>query len=499
MIGRRNFLKLTGLGVLSPFFFLQEKKAFPNIVLVLADDLGWSDLGCYGGEIETPNLDRLARQGVRFTQMHNTAKCFPSRACLLTGRYAQHCGMDKSPGYIKEAKTLGEVLRSKGYLCLMTGKHHGKDNPFDRGFDHYYGLRDGAANYFNPGHQRENEEEPAQKRRARRTFCFDGKVLTPYTPKEKDFYSTDYFTNWALGFLDRYAKKEQPYFLYVAYQAPHDPLQAWDKDIARYKGAYLKGYDRIAKARYKKQQKMGLIDQSFPLSPPDRRNWESLSSEEKEDQDQRMAVYGAMVHCMDRNIGRLLKKIQERGEEENTLVIFASDNGCSAETVKKGFGRIGTMTRWASLGPDWANVCNTPFRYFKNYSHQGGVCTPMIAYWPKKIKPGGRITHFPGHFIDIMATLMEITGAVYPACEGESLLPILKGENLSRKKPLFWQWSRGKAVRKDGWKLVSWRDKWELYDMGADKTETSDLSKTRPKKTKELKQLFERWRNGEQF
>lgn len=486
-------------------------KQLPNIVLILADDMGWSDLGCFGGEISTPNLDRLAKSGIRFTQFHNTAKCFPSRACLLTGQYAQSVGMSQKPEYFKNAVTLAEVMRSAGYRTLMTGKHHGLDNPFDRGFDHYYGLRDGAANYFNPGHQRPGEDLPAQKRPAGRYWCFDEQVLQPYTPIEEDFYSTDYYTKWAINFLEEYKSENKPFFLYIAYQAPHDPLQAWPEDIAKYRGKYDVGYEVIAKKRYKKQIDLGIIDGSFPRSLPTCNDWNSLTKFEKEKQALKMAVYAAMIDRMDKNIGRVLKKIKDMGQENNTLILFASDNGSSAEDAESnvgGTGEIGSMTYWASLGLSWANVSNTPFRYYKNYSHEGGICTPLIAHWPDGIKNPGRFSKFNGHFIDIMATLVDITGAKYPnlikndiikSMDGESIYDIFLGKEMNRSRPLFWNWSKGKAIIEENWKLVSWDGDWELYNMENDRTETINLATQYPDKVKELSSFFREWlKNVEQ-
>ncbi len=511
MSTRRDFLKTVGLGSIACSSMINQKASAqnkrPNILLILADDMGWSDIGCYGGEVHTPNLDRLANGGIRFTQFHNTAKCFPSRACLLTGLYAQQCGMARGPGYFnKQCVTLGEVLQTAGYRTLMAGKHHGKDNLFDRGFDHYYGLRDGCCNYFNPGHQREGEGKPAQKRN-NRYWCFDEKVLSPFTPEARDFYTTDYFTKYALGFLDQHKNEDKPFFLYMSYTAPHDPLMAWADDIAKYEGKYSAGYKAIRQARDKRQRQMGLIDDRFPLSDPTYQSWDSLSDEEKKDEERKMMVYAAMIDRMDQNIGKLLQKIEEMGELDNTLVLFASDNGCSAEVVRGGFnvpgsGEIGTMTRWSSLGGDWANASNTPFRYFKNYSHEGGICTPLVAWWPKGIKNGGRISEFVGHFIDFMPTLIDVAGAEYPSefngneivpYEGKSLLPVLNEEKLERDKPIFWQWSRGRAIRDENWKMVSWRGDWELYDMKTDKTETNNLASEKPKVVAQLENQYNTW------
>jgi arylsulfatase A-like enzyme len=508
---RYNLFKETVLGIIalllcSSIVHTNEIKSDikkPNIIFILADDMGWSDLGCYGGEIETPNLDRLAYNGIRFTQMHNTAKCFPSRACLLSGVYAQQCGMDKKPASFKNSVTLGNVLKSGGYRTLASGKHHSTDNLYDQGFDHYYGLRDGACNYFNPGYPREGEGIPAQKQPGRRNWCIDDKTFRPYTPEEKDFYTTDYFTNYALQYLDQYKDETKPFFLYLAYNAPHDPLQAWPEDIKKYEDRYLSGWEKLREERYQRQLTLGLVDASAPISPPSYQDWESLSAEERKKSSRKMAVYAAMVDRLDQNVGRLLKKIKEVGKDKNTLILFASDNGCSAEIARAQTesGEIGSMTRWSSLGGDWANASNTPYRYYKNYSHEGGICTPFIAYWPGVIK-AGRISHHPGHFIDIMPTFMEISGAPYPGThnnqtivpyEGESLLPVFQAQERSRTKPIFWQWSDGKAVLKRKWKLVSWKGEWELFDMEKDRTETTNLAKEYPQIVSEFKALHEKW------
>ena len=476
----------------------------PNIILILADDLGWSDLGCYGAEIATPNLDRLAAQGIRFTQFHNTAKCFPSRACLLTGLYAQQVGMDQQPGRFKNAVTLGDVLQSAGYRTLAAGKHHSTQNLVEQGFDRYFGLRDGACNYFNPGKPRPGEGMPSQKRPGKRAWCIDEQTLIPYTPKEKDFYTTDAFTNRAIGYLEEYKNEDKPFFLYLSYNAPHDPLQAWPEDIKKYENRYLEGWDKLRKERYQRQIELGLIGQAMPLSPPTYREWESLTPEQRRTEARKMAVYAAMVDCMDQNVGKLLAKLKQLGEDQNTLILFASDNGCSAELAKgkSNSGPIGSMTRWTSLGRDWANACNTPFRFFKNYSYQGGICTPLIAYWPKGIQNPGRLSDHVGHFIDVMPTLLEISESTYPkahkgesipAFEGESFASVFRAQTTPRQKPLFWQWANGKAVRKGKWKLVAWKNEWQLFDMSADLTETKDLSSQHPALVGDLKKAHATW------
>ncbi|MCD6354155.1 MAG: arylsulfatase [Prolixibacteraceae bacterium] len=485
----------------------------PNILLICADDLGWSDIGPYGSEVHTPNLDRLANGGLRFTRFHNTSKCFPSRACLLTGVYAQQNGYSKTfKNPITNAVTLGEVLQTAGYRTLWSGKHHGLENPFTRGFDRYFGLKDGACNYFNPGNQRPGEGAPARKgphgNKRVRAWCIDSVMYNPYTPKEKNFYTTDYFTNYAVKWLEEYKNEQKPFFLYMAYNAPHDPLMAWPEDIAKYKGKYNEGYKKIRLQRYKKQLELGLIDKSYKLSEPTYQKWDTLTDQQKKDEIRKMEVYAAMIDRLDQNIGRLLSKLKEIGKDKNTLILFVSDNGASAEMVNitDDFGEIGTMTRWSSLGRSWANVGNTPFRFYKNFSYEGGINTPLIAYWPGKIK-AHTFTKFPGHFVDFMATLVDLTGAEYPKkfnnqnitpMQGQSLLPVFAGKKVIRKKPIFWEWRNGEAVYYNSWKIVKegLRNPWELYNIENDPTETNNLAAENPKKVNDLKQLFTDWKAG---
>ena len=480
----------------------------PNVLLILADDMGFSDLGSYGSEIETPNLDSLAENGLRFTRFYNTSKCFPSRASLLTGLYAQQAGMLKTHGHFSSnSVTLAEVLKDAGYRTLMAGKHHGDDNPVDFGFDRYYGLRDGCCNYFNPGVQREGEGRPAYKGDSSdRIWCIDDSVISPYTPEAEDFYTTDYFTKYALQYLEEYEEEDKPFFLYLAYTAPHDPLMAWPEDIAKYEDTYKVGYEAIRQKRYQRQKEMGLIDERFPLSERAFTPWDSLNEEQQKKEARKMAVYAAMIDRMDQNIGKILEKIREMGEEENTLIMFASDNGASAEVVslEDDYGRIGTLTKWTSQGGDWANVSNTPYRYYKNWSHQGGIGSPLIAYWPEGIKEDNRITHYMGHFIDFMPTLIEVSGASYPdqqdgheilPFEGKSLVPVFQNEDPGPRGPLYNKWRAGKAVITPQWKIVEPRDgeKWELYDMKTDITETKNLRDQHPEIVSRLDSLYENW------
>ncbi len=488
-----------------------KQEELPNIILICADDLGWSDIGCYGSEVSTPRIDRIAEHGIRFTQFHNTSKCFPSRACLLTGVYAQQSGYDKSFRQpITNAVTLGEVLHDAGYLTLWSGKHHGLENPYTRGFDRYYGLKDGACNYFNPGEQREGEGVPARKgvpgEKRPRAWCIDSVMYEPYTPEAKDFYTTDYFTNYALEWLEEYKDDDRPLFLYMAYTAPHDPLMAWPDDIRKYEGMYDQGYEVIRKRRYEKQLKLGLIDSTYRLSDATYPRWESLPDSIRAEEIRKMEVYAAMIDRLDQNIGRLIDKLAETGRVDNILVMFVSDNGASAEMVEvdDDYGEIGSMTRWTSLGSNWANVSNTPFRYYKNFSYEGGINTPLIACWPGKIDPGS-ISRFPGHFIDIMATLVDLTGANYPSefngapvtpLQGESLLPAFLGGDSPRKRPLFWEWQDGQAAREGDWKVVKegLDNDWELYNLKEDPTETVNLAEKQPEKMRELDNRFQEWK-----
>lgn len=487
----------------------------PNIIVVLVDDMGYSDIGCYGGEVQTPHLDRLAAGGLRFTSMYNTSKCFPSRACLLTGVYAQQCSMSRSARGIKNAATLAEVLKTAGYRTLAVGKHHSTVSLYERGFDRFYGFYYGAgkscANHFNPGLQRAGEGVPARKKGESRAYCFDGEVQAPYyTPDDRSWHTTDTFTDWAIDFLDEYQHEEQPYFLYLSYTAPHDPLHAWPEDIEKYQGVYEQGFAPIREARYQRQQEMQLFGgDPFEISPASHRQWDSLDAATQKDQARRMQVYAAMIDRIDQNIGKLVAKIDEVGETENTLILFASDNGSSAENVDTGEGAIGTLTRWASLQKDWANVSNTPFRYWKNLSHEGGIRTPFIAHWPSVIPTAqrGALNHQPIHFIDVMATVCDITGAQYPAgvtpMQGESFLPALRGEMLpERRQPIFFEYKKGGAVRDGRWKLVTSglnkgkngkSSAWELYDLRVDLAEGNDLAAEHPDVVERLRLAWEDW------
>lgn len=490
-----------------------ENAQQPNILLISVDDMGWSDIGAYGSEVETPNLNMLAEQGIRFTNFSNTSKCFPSRASLITGVYARDCGYHESFRQpIRNAVTIGEVLQTAGYNTYWTGKHHGKDNPYNRGFNGYSGLKDGASNHFNPGVQREGEPDPARKRT--RTWAIDSVLYEPYTPEDRDFYTTDTFTDYALDYLKDNSEGEKPFFMYIAYTAPHDPIMAWPEDIAKYDGMYDEGYEAIRKKRFERQLDLGIVKDSTVLSDPVYTPWSELTEAERQYEADVMEVYAAMIDRVDQNIGRLIGTLDSLNYLENTLILFVSDNGASSEVINldtdDDTAPIGSMARWISLKGDWANVANTPYRFFKNYSYEGGVNTPMIAYWPGKIEEGA-ITSYPGHFIDFMATFVDMTGADYPQrfngqeitpMRGKSLLPVFQDPKLSRREgPLFWEWSDGKAMREGPWKIVKEGEEspWELYNLVEDPTEMHNLADEKPEIVDSLGRKHELWATDQFF
>lgn len=487
--------------------------AKPNVVLILVDDMGYSDIGCFGSEIQTPNLDKLAESGLRFTQFYNTGKCFPSRAALLTGVYAQQCGMDAPDTYrggFRNAVSLGEVLKSAGYRTYASGKHHSYENLYDRGFDHYYGLMEGACNYWNPGYQqREGEPPPGSKQKVIRFWVDDDEIDDAFTPPI-GFYATDAFTDKALAWLDEPQLDEQPFFLYLPYTAPHYPLHAWPQDIAKYEGRYDRGYEAIREERYARMIELGIIDKSTRLPPWDGKGWDSLSEKQKALMAKRMEVYAAMIDRVDQNIGRVLAKLEKQGKLDNTLILFASDNGACAERTNarqavNTVETIGKVESYDTVGRDWATVQNTPLRYWKNFNHEGGICSPLVVSWPGRIAKPGRITHQPGHFIDVMATLVEACGATFPESfngektvpmQGVSLLPVFEGKTIERDAPLFWQWQKYGAIREGNWKAVCIADQWELFDLGKDRNELNDLSNEQPKRLQQMQSRWNTWRNA---
>jgi arylsulfatase A-like enzyme len=502
---RHAFSLLILFGAFAALSSRAETDSRPNIILIMADDMGYSDIGCYGGEIATPNLDKLAAGGMRFLRFYNNAKCEPTRASLLTGKYSQQVGASATVTY--RSPTFGEVLRPAGYRTLMVGKWHAGQKPFDRGFDRHFGLTDGCCNYFNPGNQRATEPKPSEKNFPRR-WAIDGESFKPYTPEDPKFYTTDAFTTYACNYLEEYRAETKPFLLYVAFNAPHYPLHAWPEDIAKYKGKYMTGWDVMREERFKRQQASGMFSVGTKMSPRDEGvpAWDSLSQSDKEEWELRMAVYAAMVDRLDQNVGRLLRKLEEVGKAQNTLILFLSDNGAEASNLDlsnvKGTPP-GPMEGYRSLGKPWANACNTPFRRFKQFDHEGGVCTPMIAYWPGHIKAGA-FTAQPGHIIDFLPTFAALAHAEYPTQwsgaplgppEGRSLLPIFSGESRP-SAPIFWEYGTAAAVQQDGWKLVRAgknAGNWELYNLDADRTELNNLAKSEPQRLKEMTALWNGW------
>ena len=518
------------LNVLSIVSVLSIGSAFaesrPNIVLIMADDMGYSDISPYGGEINTPNLDRLAKGGLRFTQFYNNAKCSPTRASLLTGLYSQQTGITNGPEVMKNSVTIAEVLRGSGYRTMMVGKWHALELPVDRGFDRYYGLTDGCCNFFNPGVKRDHEAQPAEKNFPRK-WADDAKTFQPFTPEDPEFYTTDAFTDHALTYLDELGSGDDPFFLYVAYTAPHYPLQAPAEDIAKYRGKYLKGWDKLREERYARMIDMGIIDKNWPLSPRDSRvpDWRDVEKKEawaldrlktnherglkwedaksRDNWDLKMAVYAAMVDRMDQNIGRIIDKLEAQGKLDNTLIMFLSDNGGCAEIVHITQDvPPGTVDSYRTVDPPWANLQNTPFRLYKRWDNEGGIATPMIAHWPATIK-AGTMTHQTGHIIDYMATFIELAGAEYPLSfdgkkivplEGKSLLPIFEGKEREGHEFLFWEFANSRAVRNGDWKAVKNGDAaWELYNLKSDRTEMYDLADEAPPLVAELSKAWEAW------
>jgi arylsulfatase A-like enzyme len=497
----------------------------PNIVLILADDLGFSDLGCYGGEILTPNLDRLAKDGLRFTHFYNCGRGCPTRAALLTGLYPHQAGVGhmmndyRRPGYRgnlnKECATIAELLEPAGYQSFICGKWHvsryinsggPKHNwPLQRGFDSFYGTIHGAGSYFNPV-----------------TLCRDNHFVG--RPDQGDYYYTDAISDRAAEYLEQAARLPKPFFLYVAYPAPHWPLHAPEHVVRRYRAQYGIGWDELRVARYRQQVALGLVEAKWPLSPLESDVTPWVKTQNRRWQQERMAVYAAQVDLMDRGIGRILEKLRVLGLEQDTLVMFLSDNGASGEEVSSQWqgphipekthdGRIvvvgnnpnvvpGPASTYQSYGSGWATASNTPFRLFKHYVHEGGIATPFIVRWPAAIPQGNRLVHEVGHVIDVMPTCLEVAKLNYPSiyagrtikpAAGQSLLPALQGRKLP-DRTLFWEHEGNRAVRDGKWKLVArHRGPWELYDIEADRTELENLAEKFPVIVKDLAATYAEW------
>ncbi|MBI1354399.1 MAG: sulfatase-like hydrolase/transferase [Acidobacteria bacterium] len=497
----------------------------PNIVLIMADDMGFSDIGPYGGEISTPNLDQLAANGVCFRQFYNAARCCPTRASLMTGLYPHQAGVGHMmedyglPAYRGSINdrcvTIAEALRPAGYTTLMSGKWHVtppevRDNwPRQRGYDHFFGTITGAGNFYNPA-----------------TLQLDNE---PASTADPEFYYTNAIGDHAVQFIAE-APTEKPFFLYMAFTAPHWPMQAPEADVARQKGKYDMGWDALREARRQRQIEKGVTKADWELTPRDSEvpAWED--AEDKAWQSRRMEVFAAMVEILDRNIGRVVDQLRQDNRFDNTLILFLADNGGCAETlsapgrdpiwftdktragetVQKGNDPAvmpGPENTYQSYGPPWANASNTPFRLYKHWTHEGGISTPLIAHWPAGVKSPGTWSDEPGHLIDIMATCVDLSGGDYPAelhgqaiqpYEGRSLAPILRGEAPADREALYWEHEGNRAIRQGKWKLVSKykapeNGRWELYDIDADRTEMHDLAAEMPDKVEQMSALWQTW------
>ncbi|MGB0355941.1 MAG: arylsulfatase [Opitutales bacterium] len=521
----------------------------PNVIIVMADDMGWSDIGCYGSEIETPNLDRLAKNGLRFTQFYNTGRCCPTRASLLTGTYPHQAGIGHMmndtglPGYKgdlgTDVQTIAEVLKPAKYSTYLSGKWHvtpkvtpgsSQHNwPRQRGFDRFYGTIHGAGSFFDPN-----------------SLTRGNTLISPYADKEYEpevFYYTDAINDHATRFINEH-KGDDPFFLYVAHTAPHWPMHALPEDMEKYKGRYDDGWEVIRQARYQRQLEMGLIDPKWKLSPRDAEAWKDAKNKEWE--IRLMEAYAAMVDRLDQGLGKVIGALEKRKMLDNTLIMFIADNGGCAEGMGRKEGiqykdsdpeilkpmkatdlqmdmipkrtRDGVVMKqgtevmtggadtYHGYGKAWANVSNTPFREYKHWVHEGGISTPLVAHWPKGIsaKLRGKFEHQPAHLIDLMATCVDLAKADYPKevkgqkivpMQGVSLKPTFSGKAIKREDPIYWEHEGNRAIRIGKWKLVAKgaNGAWQLYDLDADRSELNDLSEKHPQRAKEMADQWEAW------
>jgi arylsulfatase A-like enzyme len=550
MANRREFLKL-GAGVAASSLASRAAVASvsktspaagskPNILFILADDMGYSDIGCFGSEIATPNLDRLATRGMRMSQFYNNPRCCPSRASIMTGLYSQQAHMGNMvvdhgrypfaeyDGILAENTiTIAEALKTAGYNTAAVGKWHlapdteeGKPSwPLQRGFDKFWGMIAGASVYYESPHLMSGND--------------------PLPPPPKDQYLTDLWADRAVSFVGELAQEKKPFFLYTAFNAPHWPIQAPEEEVQKYATRYAAGWDKLRTERHRKQLDMGLLPTKWPLTPRDPRvpAWEAAG--DKEWEIRRMAVYAAMIDRMDQGIGRIIDAVEKAGIAENTLILFMSDNGGNAEEIRRGT-RIspaknpeggsnhgtaadtgagpceiamtcagndphvmpGKENTFQSIGIPWGNCANTPFRLYKHYAHEGGISTPFIACWPKHLRPQSKPSDAVGHETDLMPTFLELAGVTYPrqvaagpipALAGESLVPVFSGKARARG-PIYWEHEGNKAVRNGKWKLVSkFPDQWELFDMEADRTELHDLAAAQPERVSSMRAMWDAW------
>jgi arylsulfatase A-like enzyme len=535
-------LGLTTILLLITICLLSCGKSYqkPNILLIMADDMGFSDIGCYGGEVNTPNLDRLAENGFRFTQFYNQARCCPTRASLLTGLYPHQTGVghmidedrgvDGYRGDLNNSSvTIAEVLKNSGYGTYMSGKWHvtkhtssddPKHNwPVQRGFDRFFGTINGAGSFFIPN-TLVNQNNPVKD-------------------IPKDFYYTDAITENSIKYIKDHqiSKTLDPFFMYVSYTSPHWPLHALEEDIQKYKGKYDAGWDQLRQERLQRMIQMGLIDKNWQMTKrdPSQLPWEDANN--KEWQSRRMEVYAAQIDRMDQGIGKIIKHLEETDQLENTLIIFLADNGgCSEELTKDGWAPVinqfantgnpvnfgnepeimpGNDETYQSYGVPWANLSNTPFRQYKSWTHEGGIASPFIIHWPAKYRIKNELRKETTHLIDIMATIVDVSNTKYPdnykgykiqPMEGTNLIPILDNKPIP-ERTLFWEHESRRAVRQGKWKLVAggelssnWKlmaeselSSWELYDMELDRTETNNLAIQHPEIVESLRGKYQEW------
>jgi len=545
-ITRRQFLRNTLVGLIPAAFSLssgcksgfsarRNKASRPNIIIIMADDMGFSDAGCFGGEINTPNLDGLAANGLRFTQFYNCARCCPTRASLMTGQYPHKVGLvENGRDLSRDGITIAEALGQAGYQTAMAGKWHLSrtvplpdrnlhqkwlDHQYDpgqpfapletypanRGFDKHYGVIWGVIDHFDP------------------FSLVDGTEAVKTVPD--DYYFTDAITKKSVEYIEQFSRTDKPFFLYLAHCAPHWPLHARPEDIAKYKDTYKGGWEELRRDRYQRILKAGLFKKENTPLPPiqDRgKKWQQLSDEEKEFQSAKMAVHAAMIDRIDQGIGDIVGVLKATGQMDNTVIFFLSDNGASPEVMTRpGYDRTsqtrdgrqvryngiyepGSETTYAGIGQAWASASNTPFRYWKKESYEGGCHTPLIVHWPKELKTRpGSITEQPGHVMDIMPTCLELADASYPAqynghkltaLDGKSLLPILAGSKRKGHEKIFFEHMGGRAVRMGDWKLVALKgEPWRLYNLAKDRTETNDLAEKHPDRVQAMSAEWEKW------
>ena len=507
----------------------------PNIIVILADDMGFSDIGAYGAEVHTPNIDGLARGGIRFTQMYNCARCSPSRASLLTGLYPHQAGVGSLcydlghpsyQGYLNDrCVTIAEVLRTAGYKTLMVGKWHiggayslpkeaawrpgtpGFPTPITRGFDRFYGTLAGAGNYYNPY-----------------SLMRDDKLV--HVGRDEDYYYTDAISDNAVGMIEESVREAKPFFLYVSYTAPHWPLHARPRDIAKYAGKYRRGWDALRAERYERLKGSRLVDPKWKLSPRDKDipPWSQVDRKHREWYEALMGVYAAQIDSMDQGIGRILKALERTASRDNTIIMFLSDNGADSGIISDSgyilgnrrpardgrpmqvgnvLGRIpGPEDVFMSFGLHWANASNTPFRRYKCWTHEGGIATPLIVNLPSRAH-AGTVHRDPVHLIDLSPTILALAGAEYPEqhggkailpAEGESFAPLLRGQRWARRRPILWEHQDCRAVRTGEWKLVSGAgEKWELYNLNEDRTELNDLAASDKARVAEMAKRYDEW------